>query len=424
MNLGIIISRIGGIDEVALEAEKWIEVLKKLGHKVFILSGQFENRKIDMSFERRIPEMSLYSPESYWEQKKAFFHPDYNEDDLLEHLDVYSRVIEDKIIRFIEDFNIDILISENSSSLPSHMSQGVAIKRAVNKFRVPTIVHSHTFAWERDDRYISPHKRINKLVNDTFPLSLSNCYHVVTCSDHKNLLKEKFDLESHIIPYVMDFMSDNHIFNDKILSTLDIQLDDIVLAQVTRIVEHKGIENTINLLGKLNDPKIKLLITGSYSDDAGGKYYQMLLDLIAKLNLHNNVIFGNQFFINSNSNKYTSFSPLDAYKISRASTIFSKNEGCLNNVVESSYMKKPLIINSYNKTFYTDIIKKGFEFIVTDDNEINSDIINSILDLLYLNNHRRYNDIVENNFEIGKKYFSYNILEENLAIAIENVINL
>ena len=34
MRIGIIIARIGGIDGVALETEKWIEVLRKMGNEV------------------------------------------------------------------------------------------------------------------------------------------------------------------------------------------------------------------------------------------------------------------------------------------------------------------------------------------------------------------------------------------------------
>ncbi len=38
MNIGIIIGRIGDVDGVALETEKWAEVLTKMGHEIFILS--------------------------------------------------------------------------------------------------------------------------------------------------------------------------------------------------------------------------------------------------------------------------------------------------------------------------------------------------------------------------------------------------
>ena len=42
MNIGIIIGRIGGVDGVALETEKWIDVLKSMGHTIYTLSGQFQ----------------------------------------------------------------------------------------------------------------------------------------------------------------------------------------------------------------------------------------------------------------------------------------------------------------------------------------------------------------------------------------------
>ena len=78
MRIGIIIGRLGGVDGVALETEKWIEVLKRMGHEVYILSGQFEERKMNYEFETLIPEMSFFSPESYWGHKIAFFHPELN----------------------------------------------------------------------------------------------------------------------------------------------------------------------------------------------------------------------------------------------------------------------------------------------------------------------------------------------------------
>ncbi|MBL4655547.1 MAG: hypothetical protein JKY33_06975, partial [Bacteroidia bacterium] len=54
MRIGIIIGRIGGVDGVALETEKWIHVFQKMGHEVFILAGQFEERGIDKEHETRL----------------------------------------------------------------------------------------------------------------------------------------------------------------------------------------------------------------------------------------------------------------------------------------------------------------------------------------------------------------------------------
>ena len=156
MRIGIIIGRIGGVDGVALETEKWIEVLHRMGHETFIISGQYENRQIDCEHETRVQEMSFFSPESFWGQKKAFFHPDEDQDDLLEHFTLYSDLIAKKITTWVHKNALDLLISENASALPSHISMGWGIKKAVSKLGLPTITHDHDFAWERGDRYKSP----------------------------------------------------------------------------------------------------------------------------------------------------------------------------------------------------------------------------------------------------------------------------
>ena len=76
MRIGIIIGRIGGVDGVALETEKWIDVLKKLGHEVFIMSGEFESWTMDYEHDYLYPALSFFSVEAEWGQRKAFYEPD------------------------------------------------------------------------------------------------------------------------------------------------------------------------------------------------------------------------------------------------------------------------------------------------------------------------------------------------------------
>ena len=87
MRIGIIIGRIGGVDGVALETEKWIEVLEKLGHKIFIISGEFEQWELNAERDFHFPLLSFFSPEAEWEQRKAFFEPDMNADLLLSQIE-------------------------------------------------------------------------------------------------------------------------------------------------------------------------------------------------------------------------------------------------------------------------------------------------------------------------------------------------
>ena len=217
-----------------------------------------------------VSEMSFFSPESFWSQKKAFFYPETNPGELIEHLNLYSKVIYKKILNWITDRKIELIISENASALPSHLEMGLAINKAVHKTGIPTITHDHDFAWERGDRYLSPHKEINDFVSEVFPLRAPNSIHAVINTHASNTLKEKFGRDSVNVPNVMDFnrpFGQHNQKNEKLAHHLGYDKTDLLLFQITRIVRRKGIETAIQLLHDLHDKKVKLVITGNYADD-------------------------------------------------------------------------------------------------------------------------------------------------------------
>jgi len=422
MKIGIIIGRIGGVDGVALETEKWIEVLQRMGHEIFIISGQFEGRKIDCQHETRVQEMSFFSPESYWEQKKAYFNPDYDEDELLEHLLLYANVIEYKIIEWAQKHTLQLLISENASALPSHISMGLAIKKAVKKLQIPTITHDHDFAWERGNRYVSPHQKINQIVKETFPLQLPNSYHAVINLHAQKTLKEKYNRESIVVPNVMNFDKPFAQITDQnkdLRKDLGLDDDDILLFQITRIVRRKGIEAAIKLIHLLNNPKIKLIITGNYADDAGSEYYMELVDLIHQLKISKQVHFAYHSFSSkgfAGSANDKSYSLSDAYAHARACTYFSTYEGFGNAFVEAVLARKPIFVNNYKPVYWPDIGSKGFKTVMLEDNQITDNALKEIQEVIY--NDTLNHEIGEYNFQLGKKYFSYDTLEEKLHALI------
>ena len=62
MNIGIIIGRIGGVDGVALETEKWIDVLKAMGDRLIIMQdGKIVNdlNKEDENFLEKAKQFEL-----------------------------------------------------------------------------------------------------------------------------------------------------------------------------------------------------------------------------------------------------------------------------------------------------------------------------------------------------------------------------
>ncbi len=427
MKIGIIIGRIGGVDGVALETEKWIEVLKRMGHKVFIISGQFQGRRIDNDYETLVPEMSFHSPESFWSQKKAFFHPETIPDELIEHINLYSKVIYKKITEWARKNNIELLISENASALPAHLEMGIAVKNAVAKLGLPTITHDHDFAWERGDRYISPHQQINDFVETVFPLRLPHVVHAVINTNAKNTLKEKFGRDSVVVPNVMDFDQDfgHETEKNKCLHKyLGYNCDDILLFQITRIVSRKAIEVAIELLPKLDDNKIKLVITGSAADDEGETYYNKLMDLIHDLKLGERVRFASDLFHNkglSGNNAEIRFSLSDAYARATACTYFSTYEGFGNAFVEAVLSKTPVFVNNYKPVYWPDIGSKGFKTVMLENNELTDSKVKEMKEIIF--NTKLAREIAEYNYQLGKKYFSYDTLEEKLNELISLVKN-
>lgn len=427
MHIGIIIGRIGGVDGVALETEKWIEVLKTMGHRVFTLSGQFQERPMDSDTETLVPEMSFFSPESFWSQKKAFFYPETAQEELIEHLNLYSKVIYKKIIHWLQDRKIDLIISENASALPSHLEMGMAINKAVYKTGIPTITHDHDFAWERGDRYVSPHKEINDFISEVFPLRAPNSVHAVINSHAASTLKERYNRDSVNVPNVMNFNVPFGLPNQKnanLAEHMGFNKSDLFLFQITRIVRRKGIESAIRLIHELNDKRIKLIITGNYADDAGSAYYNELVNLIHELKVGEQVSFAYHLFHNKglSNGEEVRFSLSDAYAKATACTYFSTYEGFGNAFVEAVLAKRPIFVNNYEPVYMPDIGSKGFKTVMIENGELSPKDVRAMAEIIY--NPSLAREIAEYNFELGKKYFSFDTLREKLEELISLALSL
>ncbi|MBG7630522.1 MAG: glycosyltransferase family 4 protein [Bacteroidetes bacterium] len=408
MRIGIIIGRIGGVDGVALETEKWIDILKKLGHEVFIMSGEFESWDMDYEHDYLFPALSFFSVEAEWGQRKAFFEPDNDPDPLLGHVENASNMIYEAMLQWVTDKKINAILSENASALPCHLSMGVAIQKLIKSTGLPIVTHDHDFHWERGQRYVSVHSEINQYVDDNFPLLLPHVKHAVINTFGVETFKNRFDIDATLVPNVMDF---NRVYgvptleNQFFLKDIGITEDEIALLQVTRIVRRKGIETAISLIDKLDDKKLKLVITGNNNDDENKEYYNELIDQIHQLNLSSQIIFA--------AHKVLDHKDLsDVYAHGRACTYFSTYEGFGNAFVETVLAKKPIFVNDYKPVYMQDIGSKGFETVMIEDSNLTAKSVQQMADIIY--NPKRCLEIGEYNFNLGKKYFSYDVLEEKL----------
>lgn len=417
MNIGIAIGRIGGVDGVALETEKWIEVLKRMGHKVFIISGEFQDWKLNPERDTCVKQMSFFDPSCQWDQENAFFEPDDDPVELLYHIDNYSNIIEARIRGWIEQNKIDILISENASALPAHLSMGLAIKKVVTNTGIRTISHDHDFAWERGGRYVSPFKGINDFIAETFPLREPNVVNAVINTNAKENLSRKFGTNAVVVPNVMDFDKEfglKSATNGGLRYELGLDKKDILLFQVTRIVRRKGIETAIQLINKLQDPRIKLIITGSHADDEGSVYYNELNEEIRQLKLEDQVVFAAHIINHKGQlgGVGNSYSLSDAYANANSTTYFSTYEGFGNAFVESVLAKTPIFVNNYKPVYMPDIGSKGFKTVMINDGVLTDESVKNMAEIIYKPELNK--EIGEYNWQLGKKHFSYDTLQEKL----------
>jgi glycosyltransferase involved in cell wall biosynthesis len=422
MNIGIIIGRMGGVDGVALEAGKWIDVLRTMGHSVYTLSGQYQERPMDPASESVVPDMSFFSPESFWSQKRAFFFPESDPGELIEHVHHHARIIQEKIEGWIVERNIHLLISENASSLPSHLEMGLAIKKTVQKLGIPIITHDHEFAWDRGDRYHSSHPEINRFVEEIFPLRAQTAVHAVINSNAATILKEKFGRNAILIPNVMDFDQPFGVSNavTGLVEQLGFKEKDILLFQITKILRRKGIDVAIRLLDALNDTGVKLVVTGNYPDDAGSAYYNELINLIHELKLGNRVVFANHLFHSKGLSGRAGelrFSLSDAYAAATACTYFSTYEGFGNAFLEAVLARRPVFVNNYEPVFMPDIGSKGFKTVMIEHGILTEEAVREMAGVIY--NPGKAREMTDHNFEVGRKFFSYDTLRTKL----EEILN-
>jgi len=418
MKIGIIIGRIGDVDGVALETEKWIEVLKKMGHEIFILSGHFKKDVIEPENQTSLKFFSFFSPECEWEQNRAFFFPPDDPDRLLSHLDGTANHVATAIFQWIVACRLDALLVENASSLPAHLSLGMGIMRCAERLDLPVVIHHHDFAWERGSRYASPFPAITQIVEETFPLRTPNARHAVINSDQQTVLGERFDIESMVVPNVMDFnvpFGRKDEYNEDLPRSIGLQDGDIPLFQITRIVERKGIEVAIDLVNRLEDQHVKLVITGSAADDHRKGYYRELLRQIEQNGLKNRVLFAHHKLLSARGTSSAGdkiFSLADAYAHAVACTYFSTYEGFGNAFVEAVIARRPIFVNNYKPVYWPDIGSLGFETVMLEDNELTDEALTDIDRIIH--DPAEQAEIAEHNFALGRKHFSFEVLEEKL----------
>ena len=418
MNIGHISFRLAGTDGVSLETAKIAKVLNRMGHTNYYFAGELDddNSEIDSkTIQGKFfsPLAHFSHPEIKWITEHAFGN-DISHPDLLLKINDIANLLEKEIRRFIDQYKLHLITTQNVFAIPMNLPLSVALYRVVNEMKIPVINHNHDFYWER-----GKYKKncVSDLLKEMFPPKLENVRQVVINSFAKQEL-EQLGIKSEILPNIFDFDQKPpgiDSYNDDLRQNLRISPDELLFLQPTRVIPRKGIELAIDLVNQLSDIKIKLLITHQAEFDT--------LDYLEKIKNYANQKKVDLLYLPGKfeperrvlPNGEKIYSLWDAYIHSDFVTYPSLYEGFGNALLEIIYFKKPFLINRY-KVFQADIEPTGIKAVII--NEKITDL--AVEEVRKLTLHPDLSKMyTEGNYEIAKRFFSYQTARISLEKMIE-----
>jgi len=412
LNIGFVSTRFAGTDGVSLESSKWADVFEQNGHRCFWFAGEV-NRKPGNTV--MVPEAHFQHEQVRWINTRVYGNKGRTQTVTRSIHDLRS-LLKSRLHDFVNQFDIDLIIAENTLTIPLHVPLGLALTETIAETQLPTIAHHHDFYWERVRFSINA---VGDYIRMAFPPNLSNIRHVVINSEAQEQLALRTGISSTIIPNVLDYENPprispkrTRIFRDSI----GLDPSDRMILQPTRIVQRKGIEFAIELVKELGDQRNKLVISHEAGDE-GMEYAEWLKEHACAYGVDLRLV---SFRIadplnKNNDNGNPNYSLWDVYPHADFITFPSLYEGFGNAFLEGVYFKKPILINRY-ATFVRDIEPLGFDLAVM-DGYLSKKTVQNVVELL--ESSRRRKKMVNNNYQIAARHYSYSVLRSQLTATIK-----
>ncbi|HKI45733.1 MAG TPA: glycosyltransferase family 4 protein [Balneolales bacterium] len=412
-NIGFVGTRFQGTDGVSLESNKWADVLERDDYNLFWFAGKLDK---DPDCSMCIPEAYFGHSEVEWINARIWGYKNRSRI-VTRRIHDLADYIKSRIYDFVKFYNLDLLIIENALAIPMHVPLGVALTEYMSESQTPVIAHHHDFYWERTRFEINC---VHDFLQMAFPPREVSMQHVVINQAGQETLAWRKGVPSILVPNVLDFETPApgiDEYNADVRKEIGLSDDDIMLLQPTRVVPRKGIEHAIELVEMLNDHRYKLVISHEAGDE--GYEYKALLEEIASdagIDIHFvSTRVGERRQLNSKGEKiYTLW---DLYPHADLVTYPSLYEGFGNAFLESIYFRKPLLVNRYS-IYARDIEPKGFKVAMM-DGLITPKVINHVKRIL--NDEEYRNDMVEVNYQLAKKFYSYSVLDRKLNSLMANI---
>jgi mannosylglucosylglycerate synthase len=407
VKIGIAATRLAGVDGVTFETAKWEAVLDGMGHQLRLCAGEVDALRHQA---RLVPPMHFAWPPAERVTAAAF---DADSDPAAVLAEVNR--LADLLLPVLDDWagrnELDAIIVENAWAIPMHLPLGLALRRLVEKRRLPAIGHHHDYWWERE-RFATC--VVPEILEQAFPPDLAWVRHVSINSIAASELERRRGVESIVVPNVFDFSPGRPRRRPAVRRNLRRELGmgerGLLVVQPTRVVPRKGIELAIELVGRLGDRDAVLLITSPAGDE--GLDYLVELERQAKASRVRLAYAADRFAPDHEGKPIRPAHSLhDAYLAADLITYPSLYEGFGNALIEAVFYGVPVLVNRY-PVYDADIRPLGLRFIEI-DGAITDATVAEVRALLA--SPRRIRENARHNFEIGREHLSYGLLRRRLG---------
>ena len=442
MRIAFLHNALGKTDGVSLEVDKWRSVLIEMGHEVFYIAGNENKENIVL------PELDFYHPRTRKEIKNATVAlTDYRDQEaLLEDIRRSANLIKSKLYEIIEDKKIDVIIPNNLMSVGYHIAALKAIYELIEETGIKTICHNHDFYFEDSGEVTQTCRAVKGILQEMAPPKLPNVKNLVINKIAKGELFNRKHIKAGIVPNVFDFDMkpwERDEYNSTFLQDFNIKEDDLVFLQATRVMDRKGIELAIDVVGDLNKNKDRLSGKTLYNGkkfSEGSSIILLCSGIVENFGISNEYVeklirraeekgvdlrFIGERISHSRSMKEGNkvYSLWDSYMYCDFVTYPSIWEGFGNQFIEAIFARLPVVAFEY-PVYISDLKDKGFEIVSLGNKYIKKD------GLIYIDEEiiKRVRDkiikifldksmaaaIIENNYNIAKENYSYTILKKIL----------
>ncbi len=399
--VGFVSTRLAGTDGVSLETRKWVEVLERNGLECFFLAGELETPR----------ERSQLLPEAHFDHPRVraltrlLFGRRTRPPAATQETHELRQRLKDQIAAWLDRFGIELLVPENALAIPMNVPLGLALAELISERGIPTVAHHHDFSWERDRFLVNA---CSDYLAAAFPPVHPAVRHVVINSIAAAELSRRRGVSTTVIPNVLDFAnpppSDGAPCRE-LREAVGLGPDDPFILQPTRIVPRKWIERSIELVHHLHLPNPTLVISHA-SGDEGDEYAERIRAYADLLGVRLACI---DHLVGADGGRGR-FSIADVYRCADLVAYPSAYEGFGNAFLEAVYYRKPVVVHRYS-IYVADIEPLGFEAIPLEGFVTRDDVrrIRALLD-----DPARVRRMVDRNYELAARHFSYEVLERRL----------